>query len=288
VSVKRTLLVTFATEDFASQREVLLESALRSGQFEDVIAWDESRLRSDPSLPGAPLLNHERGVGYWSWKPHIILDALESVDEGDVVVYTDVGRYRGGYTVSRDISPLVSFCERHDGIFPGVVVPNFGPNSRWTRRDCFVLMDCDEPYFWDHPQVQATFSIWLKTEHSLRFLSEWRTYCADVRIVGDGPNTCGLPNLPGFVDHRHDQSIVTNLALRRGVTPFVIDSALFRWLVAARPHSLSASLVVKKIDNVAAIAAGTHPVKLMALESLGSAKLGRFRRDATRPAVGAE
>jgi hypothetical protein len=37
--------------------------------------------------------------------------------------------------------------------------------------------------------------------------------CEDVRMVSDLPNTQGLPNLPSFSDHRHDQSLLTILAL---------------------------------------------------------------------------
>ncbi len=281
--------MTFATDDLAGPRDALVASAHGSAQFDDVFVWDEDRLREDPGLRGDPVFAHRRGVGFWSWKPHIILDTMSRVDGGDVVLYSDVGRYRGGFTVHRDIGPLVEFCERNGDFMPGVLVPNFGPNSRWTKRDCFVLMDCDSPSYWSHPQVQATFSVWLKTERSIRFLTDWRRFCSDIRIVGDGPNTVGLPNLPGFVDHRHDQSILTNLVLKLDATPFVVESRLFRSLSAARPKSLSASLVVKDVDNVTAIAAGTHPVRLLAREIVNSAFLGRLvgtpfrhRSDATK------
>jgi hypothetical protein len=159
---------------------------------------------------------------------------------------------------------------------PGVLIPNFGPTSHWTRRDCFVLMTCDSVHYWSHPQVQATFSVWIKTKQSLQFLQEWRTYCMDIRIIGDGPNTCGLPNLPGFVDHRHDQSVLPNLVLMRRVTPFAVKSRLFRWLVALKPRSLSASPVVMKIDNISAIAAGTHPLRPLAQEVLASTTFARY------------
>ena len=39
-------------------------------------------------------------------------------------------------------------------------------------------------------------------------------YCADERCVSDIPNQCGLENLDGFQDHRHDQSIITLLQLK--------------------------------------------------------------------------
>jgi hypothetical protein len=42
-------------------------------------------------------------------------------------------------------------------------------------------------------------------------------YCRDPRVVSDQPNRCGLPNLPGFIAHRHDQSILTNLVVKHGL-----------------------------------------------------------------------
>jgi hypothetical protein len=34
----------------------------------------------------------------------------------------------------------------------------------------------------------------------------------------DGENLCGLPNFPDFDSHRHDQSILTNLKTKYGIT----------------------------------------------------------------------
>ena len=53
----------------------------------------------------------------------------------------------------------------------------------------------------------------------------------DARILCDGPNVCGLPNLDGFRDHRHDQSILTILAIKHGIKThpspkFVVNRAL--------------------------------------------------------------
>jgi len=276
VSSRRRFLVTFATPDFKESLRRLVGSAHRSGQFEDVYIWDETLLRSDPQFRGKELLDYDRGIGFWSWKPHIILDALSRARDGDIVVYSDAGRYRGGYTVNRSVDPLVEFADLNGGFLPGVLIPHFGPNSRWTRRDCFVLMGCDSVRYWSHPQIQATFSVWIKNEQSLLLLQQWRAYCTDIRIIGDGPNSCGLPNLPGFIDHRHDQSVLTNLVLMRRVTPFVVKSRLFRGLVAVKPRALSASLVLKRIDNISAIAAGTHPIVPLAREVLASRTLARY------------
>ena len=276
--MQRRFLVTFATEEFAAARDTLVSSAWRSKQFSDVFVWDEHQLHADGHFRNSELLANRRGIGFWSWKPHIILSALERAGDGDIVVYSDAGRYRAGYTVQRDITPLVAFCNAHDGMLPGVLVPNFGPSSRWTKRDCFVLMDCDHARYWNHPQIQATFSVWIKSDGAIRLLSEWSDYCSDIRVIGDMPNTCGRSNLRGFVDHRHDQSILTNLVVKRGIAPYTIDSSLFGWLTAVRPHSLAASLVSKNIDNVASIAGGKHPVSVLARQVLGRFKQSHARQ----------
>jgi len=259
LSAQRPHLVTFATSAFAGARDRLIASALSTGEFDSAIPWDDIRLRKDPSFRALSLLSHPRGSGYWSWKPHIILQTLKQLPDDAAVLYYDAGRYLGGFTIRRSVAPLIDFADRHGGMMPGVSIPHFGPNARWTRRDCFVLMNCDAPAFWKHPQVQATFSVWLNRPATLTFLEQWRRHCADIRIIGDGPSMCGLPNFPGFVDHRHDQSVLTNLVVKHGLKPFTIDDRIFEWLIALRRNALAAHLFCKKIDNISAVAGGTSP-----------------------------
>ena len=49
------------------------------------------------------------------------------------------------------------------------------------------------------------------------FFAEWLRHAQDERNLTDAPNQCGLPNYPGFVEHRHDQSILSLLGRREGV-----------------------------------------------------------------------
>jgi hypothetical protein len=110
-------------------------------------------------------------------------------------------------------APLIRWCLEHHGVLPGVPMLR---QSTWTKRDCFHYMGCDSPEFWNAPHIQATFSLW-SGEAAIEFVAEWLRWCRDARCLTDQPNECGKPNLPGFRDHRHDQSILTNLCLMRGV-----------------------------------------------------------------------
>jgi hypothetical protein len=82
-------------------------------------------------------------------------------------------------------------------------------------------MSADEPAYYEAQMVDASFVVLMKTPHACAFAAEWFEKCQDRRLLTDEPNTCGLPDLPGFVDHRHDQSVLSLLARRE-------NSELFR------------------------------------------------------------
>ena len=236
----RTTLVTFATPELRGLQETQAESAVTKSGFTDVITWDAPRLRETAFYSAyRDILSQPRGSGYWLWKPFIILDALRQSQPGDIVVYYDVGRRRP-HVFRTSISPLVERCNAMGGMLPGVYIPLMGPSRRWTKRDCFVLMECDSPEYWNHCQIQATFSVWENCQKAVHFVEDWLAYCADSRILTDAPNQCGQDNLSDFIDHRHDQSVLTNLVVKHGIhclgdarrhTPFSKDINWATWRV---------------------------------------------------------
>jgi hypothetical protein len=210
-------LVTFATTARFRRNQLLLnESALAVAGFTEVSPWDSERFQREEFYQlHRNILDQKRGGGYWLWKPYIILQELKRLNDGDYVVYSDCGRRPQSF--SRRIDTLLEWCSDNGGVLPGVYVPHWGANRRWTKRDCFVLMGCDHEEYWNPCQVQAAFSVWQKNELSLSFVEKWLHYCTDERILTDIPNTCGLPHFADFVDHRHDQSVLTLCTLTEGL-----------------------------------------------------------------------
>lgn len=213
----KTTLVSFSTPELRGLQEAQASSAIAAGGCDDVIAWDVSRLRQTPFyVAHRDILTQPRGSGYWLWKPFIILEALRQSQPGDIVVYYDVGR-RHPHVFRTSIGPLVERCLAQGGLLPGAYIPLMGASHRWTKRDCFVLMQCDAPKYWEHCQVQATFSVWKNCPRAVEFVEEWLACCSDPRILTDMPNQCGEENFPDFIDHRHDQSVLTNLVVKHGI-----------------------------------------------------------------------
>lgn len=217
----RIYLVNFATQDFRHAQQELARSALQYGGIDEAVLWREDDwAKQDFCRQHRDIAARPRGAGYWLWKPYIIRDLLARVGGDDVVIYHDAGRGPGA-RFTHGVGPLVEWVKRAEsGILPGCYIARHGANRRWTKRDCFVYMDCDAPRFWNHTQVQATYSVWRRTDRSLAFLDEWLRYACDSRILTDDASTCGLPDFPDFVEHRHDQSILTNLAIRHAIPCF--------------------------------------------------------------------
>ena len=218
--MRNVSLVTFATKNFTFQQQSLVHSARSCANIYNVSSWTESSLRSTRFfLDNSSILREKKGAGFWLWKPYIILEELCKNDKSEFVCYYDVGRGRGNQ-LPRSIEPILNWADAHNfGVMPGVFIPECGPNGWWTKRDAFVVIGCDTKKYIDAPQVQATFSVWRKTNSSREFVEAWLDYCCDRRVLSDDDNVCGLPNYPGFIEHRHDQSVLTLLCIKYGIQP---------------------------------------------------------------------
>lgn len=145
------------------------------------------------------------GAGYWLWKPRIILDALERAAEDDVVIYAD-----SGADVRHSLDALARSVQGRDGL----LFWNDYPNWMHVKRDAFVFTGTDTPRHHGARQLDAAFLVFRNNPRVRAFVRLWLAHCADARQLTDQPNTCGLENLPGFIQHRHDQSLLTLLFLR--------------------------------------------------------------------------
>lgn len=206
-------LVNYATSQFYRSQEKLNRSALRFGADKVFSYREKDLIRTDFYNKNKKILQQKRGAGYWIWKPYFILEAMSKVKKNDVIVYCD-----SGIEVIRSLNPLFKICCQQDGIM--LFRTHLQLNKKWIKRDCFVLMGCDSPEYWNAEQLMASFSIYLNNERNRAFVEEWLYYCCNENVVTDMPNICGLNNFPEFKDHRHDQSILSLLAVKHKIEIF--------------------------------------------------------------------
>ena len=206
-------LTTLSNELYAESRLRLTTSAEKFGiskiysyDFEDI---KETSFYNEHKL----ILQQKKGMGFWLWKPFIIRESLNKLNNGDVLIYADAGS-----SIIGSLDPLIEKCNKD---FPILLFANGNLKNRyWIKRDCFVQMDCDEKKYWDGLQVDAALTIFRKNEFTMNFVNEWLQYCIVPSIITDAPNVEGEKNFWGFHFHRMDQSVLSLLAIRHKIELF--------------------------------------------------------------------
>lgn len=149
------------------------------------------------------------GRGYCSWKPLIMLDAMDKIDSGDYLLYSDVADeiYNNKF--------FEWVANRTSELNGKLIGWNNYVHGNWTKRDCFILMHCDREEYWNHLHLEAGTICFRKQEDTIQLLKEWLEWNQFTHVIDKSPSVLGN-ELPGFVDHRTDQSILTNLVIERG------------------------------------------------------------------------
>jgi len=215
--------ITFADEKYMLQQYNLCLYANDLNQFKTVTGYSKGQdlLKTDFYKDNQQILDQPRGCGYWLWKPYYILKKLEEVSDNDVVFYADCADVF--------LPQLIPFLRENFNNSNVMLLQGAYKNKDWTKRDCFVLMGCDEEKYWDHNQLEAGIGFFKKTPKTLEIVSEWLEFCKNPHILTDIPNECGYHNFPSFQDHRHDQSILTNIAIKHNLR---IENELIRQFVS--------------------------------------------------------
>lgn len=149
------------------------------------------------------------GWGYCGWKGEVLLDAMSKVNDDDLVFYSDVSDEIYNHSF---FDWLILRTNQMGGRFFNL---NYYINGNWTKRDCFIMMSCDDDLYRNHRQLEAGTIGLLKQPDNLELLREWSKWCQVSHIIDKTPSVLG-EELSGFVDHRCDQSILTNLVIGKG------------------------------------------------------------------------
>lgn len=199
-------LFTFATGRYIPLREIVVTKARRTGRFAGFFNGVEDDIPKDFREAHEEHFKWPRGYGYWCWRPFLLLKHMNNIEEGDWLVNCDVEDHAYGC--------LVDYLNAYKGNYTAHSMP-VRPQSAWCKRDTFIIMGQDDPKYYDVAQVDAGHSCFRKCPETIELLKEWQHYIDDFQCVSDTPNVHGLPNLPGFQEHRHDQAILTLLLKKR-------------------------------------------------------------------------
>ncbi len=209
----KKVLISYGNQPYYKSLEALKQSAIEIGGVDQCIIYTRDDIeKTDFYIKNKFILDQPRGNGYWLWKAFILMDTFSKLEWGDCVIYSDAG-----LKVIDNLDPLYKASQEAPGNRLVFSLPNIGVQHKlknWCKRDCLILMNADTPEFYNSQMINGAVSVWMKTPDNEEILKEWRKLMRDPRVLTDSPNICGKPNYTEFKDHRHDQSVLSILAIR--------------------------------------------------------------------------
>jgi len=203
---QKIIVCSYATPDMTTSQKKLHES-FEFANKKDISDWNISHrfeYHSDYFCQfNKSILNQKRGSGYWLWKPFIIYQSLLESAYNDYVFYSDAG-----IEVISSIKPLIDLSEDI------VLFENVWSHQDWCKAEVLYAM-LPGGFSPTRRQLQASVILIKKTERTLEFVRDWLAWCQVPGFIDDSPGK--VSNFSGFREHRHDQAILTNMAILHGI-----------------------------------------------------------------------
>ena len=204
------IAINYSNEDYAKAKKINSFTAKLFGRVDKVISYGPSDIDKEFKNKYSEILSEKRGNGYWLWKPYFIYKTLCKMQEGEYLVYSDSGMF-----YIRKIDDLITkMAEAKQDIFltetPLIEI-------QFTHPE--VLKRLDGEKFKYCNQIQGAPLIVRKTDFTQKFIKDWLSLCQDKNLLIADNYDSTHENL--FCSHREDQSILSILAKKYGINPFM-------------------------------------------------------------------
>jgi len=190
-------------EPYESFRRINTRTAYWLGKADKVIEYSRKDIDREYIDNHKDIFSYKRGAGLWLWKPYLINKALDSVNDGDWLLYLDAGT-----TVIRDIHHLI----RHADINGLDIFLMEQPllSRQFTKRECYVKMGIEER---GENQVLGLLLL-RKSRASISFVREWLTLCEDEKMLSPNHFYPDIEEFADYYEHREDQSLLNLLRIK--------------------------------------------------------------------------
>lgn len=228
----KTHFLTFSNTSYMYPDRILKEA--------ESFKFDSIQTMSELDIPQFIEKHHDfiysriHGFGHWIWKPKIILDKLNSIDENDILIYCDSGIFLNINGIDR-YKEYIDMLNDKD-----MVTFALNQNDKYYFAQQWVTKRAVDSYYPEFANLRSKYCyggviIFKKTKSTLSLVEDWLSLCErydfidgvyseDAYFMGND-NDNGLFNLC-LVKHGISQYIFpdeTNIYLSNGVQNYSDD-----------------------------------------------------------------
>lgn len=196
----KKIFVSYGNEPYYKSLDRIKKEVEETGLFDEILIYTDKDLPED--IKNNILYSYKRGGGYWIWKPWVVLQALKHAQKDDIIVYSDCGN-----TIYKHKAWLKYFhmMRKYDALF----FYNGGSLEKWTRNSVFEYFgkELHKNFY------QIISSFFLVTSNARDFIQEWyNSMFFHPELVMDVSKERLELESPKFVEHRHDQAVLSGVA----------------------------------------------------------------------------
>jgi hypothetical protein len=223
--MNKKYFLSFGNKRFINSRNRILQDAKQINIFDNYVIETEEICNEQPykdvikNISNSNKGNIGRGFYWYTWKPYIIYKTLSKLNNGDILFYCDSGmKINNNVDVKKKFGDLFDLVSNKDKCPTGI--STFITTGHKNQREEYMynLVQVFEHFnvlnkkeITHTQQIQAGVSIFYKCEKSMQIMEEWfqLSLSNPEYFIGDS-RFCNLEKknqIPGYRDHRHDQSI---------------------------------------------------------------------------------
>ena len=217
--------ITYGDNKFINSKNRLLKEAREFNEFKTVTSYGPEDLSQEFKQKHKDILKCSRGGGYWIWRPYILKKKIDTVLEGDFVIYLDAGCTLNPKGKQKFHEYINKLGESEYGMLSFQMSGNngFGDIQKekwWTTKEIFKYFEISlNNKIAESGQYLGGIFIMKKNDHLMKLLDIMLKSVEDIpKLFTDEYNG---NQLSYFQENRHEQSITS--MIRKIYGSVVID-----------------------------------------------------------------
>ena len=225
---EKKTFITFAADtpkypQLTKRVNIVCKQAESLKYFDKIIGYTDLYLKQDIEYwekYGNFIESNSRGYGYYMWKPYVVRRAMKDMNDDDILIYIDAGCTINTYAKKR----LEEYVQMVRDSKHGIISFQMSLSSqKYTKIELFDFMNVSQE---DRQKNQFVAGILIlrKNENTKKIVDEWFRVSHIPEMINDQRSVIQHPD---FIDHRHDQSILSILFYKYG--SIVVPDETFWW-----------------------------------------------------------
>jgi len=214
---------TYSDPNFSKTKKRICNQAKDFG-FDRIYSLSPEDLSVDFVKKTSPYIHQPKGGGYWLWKAFVFKHVFDKMNDDDILVYLDAGCEINPNGKQR-FQDYIEFMDLNNGIFAFQMGLK---EYAWTNQatfDYFEINPGDKLY--ESFQFVGGIIFFRKNSFTNVFINEF------YNIATSRPDLFSddyhYSNNAAYVEHRHDQSILSILRKKHGIQSMKDEAQYERW-----------------------------------------------------------